>query len=91
LLSFRRKPESRIFRTFWTPAFAGVTLFNRFEIGSLLKDNLNHPSLHTKKAGKYWSVRIGKRYRALATEVEGDLLWFWIGSHSEYDELLRKK
>jgi hypothetical protein len=33
-LSFRRKPESSIFRTFWIPAFAGVTLFDRFEIGS---------------------------------------------------------
>ena len=23
--SFRRKPESRLFRDYWTPAFAGVT------------------------------------------------------------------
>jgi hypothetical protein len=25
LLSFRRKPESSHFNSFWTPAFAGVT------------------------------------------------------------------
>jgi hypothetical protein len=25
LASFRRKPESRLFRMYWTPAFAGVT------------------------------------------------------------------
>jgi hypothetical protein len=24
-MSFRRKPESSYFKTFWTPAFAGVT------------------------------------------------------------------
>ena len=56
----------------------------------LLKENLYHPSLHTKKAGKYWSVRIGKRYRALATDIEDNLLWFWIGTHSDYDSLLNR-
>ena len=56
----------------------------------ILKENIQHPSLHTKKVGKFWSVRIGKRYRALATEVEDGLLWFWVGSHSDYDTLLRK-
>ena len=35
--SFRRKPESRFFKTFWTPALAGVTgekgfLDTRFEL-----------------------------------------------------------
>jgi len=54
----------------------------------LIKGNILHPSLHTKKVGKFWSVRIGKRYRALATEVEDGLLWFWIGTHSDYDQIL---
>ena len=30
----------------------------------------------------------GLHYRALATEVGEDLLWFWIGPHSEYDKLV---
>ena len=55
----------------------------------LLKENPQHPSLHIKKAGKYWSVRIGMKYRALAVEVEQGLLWFWIGTHAEYDKLLK--
>lgn len=55
----------------------------------LLKANPRHPSLHLKKVGKYWSVRAGLGYRALATEVEGDLIWFWIGSHKDYDELIK--
>ena len=54
----------------------------------LLKENHQHPSLHFKKMGRYWSVRIGLRHRALAVEVEEGLLWFWIGSHSDYDKLI---
>ena len=54
----------------------------------LLKEDSKHPSLHLKKVEKYWSARVGNRYRAVAIEVEGGLLWFWIGSHAEYDKLL---
>jgi len=54
----------------------------------LLKTNSQHPSLHLKKTGKYWSVRVGRRYRALGVEVEEGLLWFWIGTHAEYDRLI---
>lgn len=56
---------------------------------ALLKENPNHPSLHLKKVEKYWSIRVGKKYRALAVEIEEDLLWFWIGTHAQYDRLLR--
>lgn len=55
---------------------------------ALLKQNPQHPSLHFKKVGRFWSVRIGSRYRALAVEIEGGLLWFWIGSHADYDEMI---
>ncbi|MEK6699707.1 MAG: hypothetical protein AABZ10_11785 [Nitrospirota bacterium] len=55
----------------------------------LLKENPHHPSLHIKKTGKYWSVRVGMKYRALAVEVDEGLLWFWIGTHAEYDKLLK--
>lgn len=56
---------------------------------ALLKDDPRHPSLHLKKVGRFWSVRVGSRYRALAVEADGDLVWFWIGSHAEYDALTR--
>jgi hypothetical protein len=56
---------------------------------TLLKTDPRHPSLHFKKIGRVWSVRIGLRYRALATEVDGGLIWFWIGSHADYDALIR--
>jgi hypothetical protein len=54
----------------------------------LLKRDPRHPSLQFKKVGKYWSVRIGLSYRALATESDGDFLWFWIGSHADYDKMI---
>ena len=57
---------------------------------ALLKANPQHPSLHFKKVGRFWSVRIGIRYRALAVEFEENLLWFWIGSHADYDQLINK-
>jgi len=55
---------------------------------ALLKENPRHPSLHLKQIGRYWSVRVGLRHRALAIEVDGGLLWFWIGSHADYDKLI---
>jgi hypothetical protein len=54
----------------------------------LLKENPRHPSLPLKKIGRFWSVRVGRRYRALAVEVDAGLLWFWIGSHADYDAII---
>lgn len=54
----------------------------------LLKTNPQHPSLHFKRIGRFRSVRIGRRYRALGVEVADGILWFWIGTHAEYDKLI---
>ena len=55
----------------------------------LLKQNPRYPSLHFKKIGRFWTVRVGLHYRAIATEEDNNsLVWFWIGSHAEYDQLL---
>ena len=54
----------------------------------LLKDNPSHPSLHFKKVGQFWSVRVGLHDRAIAVDAVTDLVWFWIGSHADYDRLL---
>ncbi len=58
----------------------------------LLKLNSTHPSLHFKKVGKnkqLWSVRVGIKHRALGIEKPEGILWFWIGTHAEYDKLLK--
>jgi hypothetical protein len=54
----------------------------------LLKSNPTHPSLQFKKIGLFWSVRVGLRYRASAVEADGAYVWFWIGSHADYDRLI---
>ena len=54
----------------------------------LWRDNSQHPSLHFKPVGLYWSVRVGLEYRALAVKHEDTYVWFWIGHHSVYDRLI---
>ena len=55
----------------------------------LLKADPRHPSLHFKKIGKFWSVRVGLDYRALAVEDNDDFIWVWIGSHDEYERMIK--
>ena len=55
---------------------------------ALLKANPQHPSLHFKRIGDYRSARVGLSYRALGVDVPEGVLWFWIGTHAEYDRIL---
>ena len=55
---------------------------------ALLKADPAHPSLHFKTIGRYRSVRVGRRHSALAVTVNDGLLWWWIGTHAEYDQLV---
>jgi hypothetical protein len=55
----------------------------------LLKQDSRHPSLQFKRLGDYWSARVGLHYRALAVEDGSDFVWVWIGSHAEYDKLIK--
>jgi hypothetical protein len=53
--------------------------------------NPRNPSLQFKKVQNFWSCRVTDSYRALAV-MDGDTaIWFWIGSHAEYEFLLRRK
>ena len=57
----------------------------------LLKADPHHPSLHFKRVGRsrqLWSVRVGIHHRALGMDRPEGVVWFWIGSHAEYDTLL---
>jgi hypothetical protein len=55
---------------------------------SLLKQEPQHPSLHFKKAGRFWSARVGIHYRAVAVQENEDLVWFWIGRHDKYELII---
>ena len=57
------------------------------------QQNPAHPGLRFKQVDPgpppVYSARVGIAYRAVAA-VEGDLVvWFWIGSHADYNELLK--
>jgi mRNA-degrading endonuclease RelE of RelBE toxin-antitoxin system len=57
----------------------------------LFRENPRHPSLHFKllrPKKRIYSVRIGSDYRALGVLDEDEIVWFWIGSHAEYDKLV---
>lgn len=55
--------------------------------------NPQHPSLHFKQVHAtkpVFSVRIGLRYRAIGIRQDDQIVWFWIGSHADYDKLVSK-
>jgi hypothetical protein len=60
---------------------------------ALWSDNPDHPSLRFKKVHPklpIYSVRIDIDWRAVGI-LEGDtVVWFWIGSHPDYERLLGK-
>ncbi len=61
------------------------------ETYELWKQNNNHPGLYFKQVHDkepIYSVRIGLSYRALGIKQEDTLIWFWIGSHEEYNNLV---
>ncbi len=55
---------------------------------ALLKTDPRHASLHFKKVGVFWSARVGIHYRAVGVDLSDGVLWFWIGSHADYDKLV---
>jgi hypothetical protein len=55
---------------------------------ALLKANPEHPSLHFKKVGRYYSARVSLNYRAVGVEATDGIVWFWIGTHADYDKLI---
>ncbi len=61
----------------------------------LFKRDPTHPSLRFKpirSADPIYSVRIGINFRALGRREADDLIvWFWIGTHAEYDKLIQKR
>jgi len=58
------------------------------------KENPEHPSLHFKRLQTkrdIFSVRVSLGYRALGVLKEDTMIWFWIGSHSDYDKIISGK
>ena len=58
----------------------------------LWKQDHAHPSLQFKAIHAHhgiYSVRISRNYRALGLVQKDIITWFWIGTHAEYDRLIK--
>lgn len=58
----------------------------------LFRDNPQHPSLQFKKVHDrepIYSTRVTIAYRAVGVVENDTMTWFWIGTHDDYDRLLK--
>jgi hypothetical protein len=85
--------QSRTTRQFWH-LFSELSFDVQLEAKRayrLFQKNPAHPGLHFKKLDgedDIYSARIGLGYRALAVMKKDRIVWYWIGSHSDYDRLI---
>jgi hypothetical protein len=52
-----------------------------------------HPSLQFKRVSQrqpIYSARVSFNYRVLGLRESDQIYWYWIGTHDEYDELLKR-
>ncbi len=60
----------------------------------LFQKNWVHPGLHLKQVlpkPPTYSVRVGISYRAVDVLNGDTIVWYWIGTHAEYDKLLKMR
>ncbi len=48
--------------------------------------NLGLPVRSEVALSYYWSVRVRRNYRVVARKHEDTMIWFWIGTHGEFDK-----
>jgi len=59
----------------------------------LWQNNPYHPGVDFKQVGKRslaFSVRVGIGWRALGVKRQDTIIWFWIGSHANYEKILKQ-
>ena len=58
----------------------------------LFRENSNHPGVQFKRIQTrepIYSVRVTLGYRAVGLLEADEIVWFWIGSHADYDRLVK--
>ena len=63
------------------------------EAYKLFEQNPHHPSLRFRKVHAtepIFSARVTLNYRAVGIREGDTIIWFWIGSHAEYERLLAR-
>ena len=84
---------SRTHADFWTafnalPVEVQQQARERFR---LWQQDAFNPMLHFKPLlGEVWSVRVNAQYCALGRRKGSLMVWFWIGTHADYDGLVRR-
>jgi hypothetical protein len=59
----------------------------------LWRTNPTHPSLRFKpihRQESLYSVRVSKGWRALGLKHDDTVYWFWIGSHADYEMIIKR-
>lgn len=84
-------------RSFLTPSFRKLYAALPKAVQNLADDKYRlfqqdpfHPSLDFQAKGKVWTVAIGRSYRGIARRFGDDLYWVWIGSHEDYNNVLKR-
>lgn len=87
--------NSRTIRPFWAlyhalPTEARKEADKAFE---LFKDDPFHPGLQFKEVSRrysIWSARVGLHWRVLGYRNGANVSWYWIGSHADYDQIVKR-
>ncbi len=87
--------NARTIRPFWAlyralPAQARREADRAFE---LFQRDPFHASLHFKEVSRrhsIWSARVGLHWRVLGYRSGSNMSWFWIGTHAEYDQIVKR-
>lgn len=84
--------KSRALRSFWRdyqtlPLEIQQTAIKQYK---LWLENPKHSSLRFKKVKDYWSARVTDDYRAVGLMDKDTVIWFFIGTHAQYNRFLKK-
>ncbi|MEO7724162.1 MAG: hypothetical protein ABIU29_05665 [Chthoniobacterales bacterium] len=84
---------SRTQRNFWhyfDKLPAAVQALAREKFRSWQREPFHPPLQFKPLIDNIWSVRIGNSYRALARRYDDLVVWFWIGTHEEYNNFVKQ-
>ncbi len=88
-----RSMKSRVVASFWDSYNRLPIEIQRLALKQYKRwlEDPHHRSVRFKKVGLYWSARITDDYRAVGF-MDGDtVVWFFVGTHAEYMQLLKTR
>jgi hypothetical protein len=83
---------SKTSRLFWS-SYAGLPPQIKTQARKAFRHfskNIHHPALSFKELRGHpevYSVRVSRDFRAVGRRTDDTIVWFWIGSHKEFDKL----